>query len=193
MIYMDRRKITDPQRLKALAHPLRWKLIDVLTINDTATATQCAAAVGESVASCSYHLNMLAKYGFVEQAEGGQGREKPWRLLDRHQSYDDEGMDVDGARAAEAATEALLEHEFDRARQYLRGHDREPEPWRRMAGLTGLLSFLTADEATELRADVNALFDRYRDRAEAQKRPSGSRPVRFQLISFAIPGTEETP
>ena len=189
----QRRQITDPKRLKALAHPLRWKLIDVLSINDTATATQCAAAVGESVASCSYHLNMLAKYGFVEQAEGGQGREKPWRLLERDQSYTHEGMDTEGVLAAEAATEALLEHEFQRAREYLRGHDAEPDRWRSVGGLTGLLSFLTADEANRLRDDVNALFDRYRGRAEAQDRPSGSRPVRFQMISFAIPGTDETP
>ncbi len=185
--------ISDPKRLKALSHPLRWKLIDVLTINDSATATQCAEAVGESVASCSYHLNMLAKYGFVQQAEGGQGREKPWRLIDRQQSYTHDGLDEEGALAAEAATEALLEHEFQRMRGYLRTHDREPEEWRQIGGFTGMLQHLTADEATTLRKDIEALFEQYSGRNLPENRPSGSRPVHFQLMSFAVPGTSETP
>lgn len=189
----DRKTITDAERLKALAHPLRWKLIDVLAINDTATATQCAAVVGESVASCSYHLNMLAKYGFVAQAEGGQGREKPWRLTDRDHSYTHDGWDAEGVLAAEAATEALLEHEFDRMRAYLRGHDREPDEWRSLGGMTGMVQFLTAEEGNALRAEVQVLFERYRGRTDPANRPSGSRPVRFQLLSYAIPGSEEQP
>ncbi len=79
--------ISDPKRLRALAHPLRWKLIDLIDSEQTATATRCAEVLGESVASCSYHLNMLAKYDYVEQALGGQGREKPWRLVSRGQSF----------------------------------------------------------------------------------------------------------
>jgi hypothetical protein len=189
----DRKMISDPKRLKALSHPLRWKLIDVLTINGSATATQCAEAVGESVASCSYHLNMLAKYGFVQQAEGGQGREKPWRLIDREQSYTHDGLNEEDTLAAEAATEALLEHEFQRMRGYLRTHDREPDAWRGFGGFTGMTQHLTAAEASRLREDIEALFQRYSGRNEMENRPSGSRPVRFQLMSYAIPGTEETP
>ncbi|UVS82622.1 helix-turn-helix domain-containing protein [Actinokineospora sp. UTMC 2448] len=190
----DRKMITDPQRLKALAHPIRWKLLDALSIAETATATQCAAAIGESVASCSYHLNMLAKYGFVEQAEGGQGREKPWRLAERERSYDHEGLDEEGVLAAEAATDAFLEHEFDRVRTYLRGHGRESEEWRRAFSLMGMHAHLTPDEAIGLQAEVQSLFDRYRDRSDnSALRPSGSRPVRFLLTNFVIPDTPETP
>ncbi len=43
------------------------------------TATQAALAIGESVPSCSFHLRQLAKYGLVELADGGRGREKPWQ------------------------------------------------------------------------------------------------------------------
>jgi DNA-binding IclR family transcriptional regulator len=44
-----------------------------------ATATQLAERVGESPANCSWHLRQLARYGFVEEAGGGTGREGPWR------------------------------------------------------------------------------------------------------------------
>src|SRR6476661_3980084 len=49
--------------LRALAHPLRWRLIDLLDSTGQATATQCAEALGETVASCAYHLSILGKYG----------------------------------------------------------------------------------------------------------------------------------
>jgi hypothetical protein len=54
-------------RLRALAHPLRWKLFGIVGREGTATATRCAELTGESVASCSYHLGML---GYVEQVPG---------------------------------------------------------------------------------------------------------------------------
>ncbi|MGW5051166.1 ArsR/SmtB family transcription factor [Actinokineospora sp. NPDC004072] len=190
----DRKMITDPNRLKALAHPIRWKLLDVLAISGTATATRCSAAIGESVASCSYHLNMLAKYGFVEQAEGGQGREKPWRLTERERSYDYEGLDEEGVLAAEAATDAFLEHEFDRVKAYLRGHGRESEEWRQAFALIGMQAFLTPAEAVRLQEQVKELFDQFRDRSgDPARRPSGSRPVRFLLTNYVIPDTPDTP
>src|SRR4051794_41704012 len=43
------------------------------------TATQARERIGESAASCSFHLRQLAKYGLVEEAGGGRGRERPWR------------------------------------------------------------------------------------------------------------------
>src|SRR5258707_15026402 len=65
--------------MRALAHPTRLALLDHLHTVDHATATECAAAVGDSPSSCSYHLRALAKWGFVEEAEGGAGRERPRR------------------------------------------------------------------------------------------------------------------
>jgi hypothetical protein len=56
----------DPMALRALAHPLRWKLLDLLGSEESATATRCAEVIGHSVASCGYHLGILAKYGYVE-------------------------------------------------------------------------------------------------------------------------------
>ena len=66
--------------LRALAHPLRWQLIDLLDSTGQATATQCAEALGETVASCAYHLSILGKYGYARQVAGHTGREKPWEL-----------------------------------------------------------------------------------------------------------------
>ena len=93
----------DPTALRALAHPLRWQLMDLIGSETTATATRCAEVLGQSVASCSYHLGILGKYGYIELVPGQAGKEKPWRLASRQQNLDPSGLDTEGALAAEAA------------------------------------------------------------------------------------------
>src|SRR5579872_2886079 len=72
-------RLTDPRALRALAHPLRLKLVGVLRLHGPLTATRAGELLGESSASTSFHLRQLAKYGLVEEAGGGHGRERPWR------------------------------------------------------------------------------------------------------------------
>ena len=181
-------RITDPKALRALSHPTRWKLIELLGLEDTTTATRCAEYTGESVASCSYHLNMLAKYGFVEQAEGGHGREKPWKLARHSQSWTPEGLDPEGVLAAEALSEVYLDHELGRQKDWLRRYDREPPEWRAATGSWAITTHLTADEMREVTAELTAIFERYRPRIEdPSKRPEGSRPVRLFLAGYLPP------
>ena len=87
--------------LRALAHPLRWRLIDLLDSTGQATATQCAEALGETVASCAYHLSILGKYGYARQVAGHPGREKPWELTEIPQNLSSAGPDPAGAVSVE--------------------------------------------------------------------------------------------
>src|ERR1700761_5736702 len=73
------KRLTDPRALRALAHPIRLELVGLLRRLGPLTATQAAELIGESSGSTSFHLRQLAKYGLVEDAGGGAGRERPWR------------------------------------------------------------------------------------------------------------------
>src|SRR6266480_6150204 len=72
-------ELTDPRALRAVAHPTRLALIGLLRRRGPLTATRAGELIGESAASCSFHLRQLAKYGLVEEAGGGRGRERPWQ------------------------------------------------------------------------------------------------------------------
>ena len=185
----ERQLISDPKRLRALAHPLRWKLMDLISRERTATATRCAELLGESVASCSYHLNMLAKYDYIEEAPGGQGREKPWKLISRNHSFSGDQSSEEGQLAAEAAGEALLDYEFAEAKDRMRRRSLEPEEWRRKAtGLNGTEVYLTAAEAAELRERLMELAERHDDRWDnPDLRPDGARPVRIFFTMTVAP------
>ncbi len=181
-------RITDPKALRALSHPTRWKLIELLGLEETATATRCAEFTGESVASCSYHLSILAKYGFVEEADRGQGREKPWKLTRHDQSWTPEGLDPEGVLAAETLSEVYLDHELARMKDHLRRYGREPDDWWRASGTWATTTHLTLDELREVTAQLAAITERFRDRtADPSKRPAGSRPVRLFLAGYLPP------
>ncbi len=75
------RELTDAKTLRALAHPVRIALYEELAYGGGAmTATELGKRIGETPTTCSFHLRQLAKYGFVEEAGGGKGRARPWRL-----------------------------------------------------------------------------------------------------------------
>ena len=68
--------------MKALAHPLRQRILDHLSFTGSESATSLARAFGESTGATSYHLRQLARFGFVEEdAERSQGRERWWRIV----------------------------------------------------------------------------------------------------------------
>lgn len=179
----------DPRALRAFAHPLRWKLADLLYSESTATATRCAEVLGESEASCSYHLRILAKYGWIEPApQERQGREKPWRVASRRQNLFPAEPDHEGALAAEAATEAFLDHELARLKERLRRRSLEPEHWQQAARLQGVTTWLTADELREVSDQIDEILVRYVDRGQDHAlRPEGAREVRLFAATTVAP------
>lgn len=178
----------DPRALRALAHPLRWRLIDLIGSESTATATRCAEVLGESVASCSYHLGILGKYGYIELVPGQAGKEKPWRLASQQQNLDPGGLDTEGALAAEAAARAFLDHELARIKQRLSSLGLEPEPWRAASLLLGSTTWMTAEELRDITDQLKQLMLTHSERAaDPASRPPGAREVRLFAVASVAP------
>jgi hypothetical protein len=178
----------DPKALRALAHPLRWKLIDLLGSETTVTATRCAEVLGESEASCSYHLRILAKYGYVIRVPDQDGREKPWQLTSPEQDLSPAEPGIDGALAAEAVMEIFLEHELAKLRARLRRSSLEPERWQRATRVQGDTTWLTADELQQVSDQLGETLSRYRDRlSDPARRPADSREVRLFTATTVAP------
>ncbi|MQA33569.1 winged helix-turn-helix domain-containing protein [Modestobacter roseus] len=173
-----RRELRDPQAIRALAHPLRIALLEVLSGEGTATATRCAELLGESVASCSFHLRTLEKHGFIERAPG-EGREKPWRLLALTQEI--RPADDEAGRAAGTATDDFfLDHETARIRAWWDRRAQDDPEWRHATWMTGSTSWLTRAELAELQTEIGAVVERFFvDRAEGAAQRPGARPVRL--------------
>jgi predicted ArsR family transcriptional regulator len=181
--------ITDPTVMRALAHPVRMALIELFGVHPTLTATQASEALGESPANCAFHLRTLAKYGFIEEAGGGRGRERPWRASGRSHHIRLRTSDL-GDKQAQLAAGALEQVWYDRwfarIREVFATRPWSAE-WEDAAGSSQTLTFLTAEELRTVRDEINAIVSRHLDerRVDPTQRPAGALPV--EIVTFAYP------
>lgn len=178
---------SDPEALRALAHPLRLELLDLLDEVGEATATLAAERTSQTVANCSFHLRTLAKYGLVEACEQ-RGKEKPWRLTHRNRDLRPDPDDHDSVRAAGALGGLTVLRESERAAAYLRSMDAaEPELVSASAVITSHF-WATPAELIELSEKINALINDFSDRAgDDDLRPEGARTARFLAAIYPEP------
>jgi DNA-binding transcriptional ArsR family regulator len=178
-------RLTDAKAMRALAHPVRMALLELLSYHQTLTATQASEALGESPANCAFHLRTLAKYGFVHEAGGGKGRERPWTLTSRSVKVTTQQSDPQAALAADELSRLWFERWVDRARR-AHGSANLLPGWEEASGWTNRHVFLTPDETAGLRRDMSRLLRRYEDRlANPSLRPAGALPVEWTV--FAVP------
>jgi DNA-binding transcriptional ArsR family regulator len=179
-------RISDPQVMRALAHPARIEIVEYLTSTGAVvTATECAGLVGLSPSATSYHLRELAKYGLVEQAPSrGDGRERVWRGTSTGLRIEGD-PDVPEARAAEQALiDAYMTRDFNRVREWAGRQADEPQQWRDASALMGKNLLLTADELTEVNEQVRLLLEPYRMRVRQADPPEGARQVAVHYAAF---------
>lgn len=176
---MPARTVTDPESIRALAHPVRLRLLDFLADTSEATATECAEHLGESVASCSFHLRTLEKYGFIERAEP-RGREKPWRIIRGGVDLRPTPEVPESLGAASELAAVWLSRETARFHAYLAQIERESDDWVQATTFTRSAFWATAEEAAELNGMLNEITARFVEReTDPATRPSGARRVRL--------------
>lgn len=177
--------LTDPRALRAYAHPTRIALVGLLRSSGPFTATRAAELTGESVASCSYHLRILAKYGLVEEAPGGRGREKPWRATARYTDWPGHSEDASVAEAADALSVAVAERYFERVLRAMKDRHRLPREWREAEQFADSLLYLTPAELTAFGERIEELLRPYENRqSDPSLRPEGARPVSVFRIAY---------
>ena len=176
--------LTDPQAIRAYAHRTRMALVGMLRTEGPLTATRAAELTGESVASCSYHLRMLAKYGVVEEVPG-PGRQKPWRATAQYTNI----SRASGDPAVDAATTELrtflAQHYFELVVNAERTWEQLPEEWQKVEAFGDELLYLTPSELEELRDGIDELLHRFADRnTRPELRPAGAELVQMLRIAF---------
>lgn len=182
-------KLTDPKALRALAHPIRLALVGLLRQHGQLTATQAGELLDESSASCSFHLRQLAKYGLVEEAGGGQRRERPWRATAMFTSWPDVADDPKVEAAAGLLRGVILDHYVQELARWYEVMPDEPAEWQRAAQFGDSALYVTAAELEELTQRVRELIDAYFARhANPDLRPPDARLVSFLQIAYPLVG-----
>jgi DNA-binding transcriptional ArsR family regulator len=181
-------QLTDPRALRALAHPIRLDLMGLLRRGEPLTATQAGERIGESAASCSFHLRQLAKYGLVEEAGGGRGRERPWQATAISTEWASRGADEEADAAGTLLSKVVVERYFQNAIGWLDRRGSEDPEWIEAAMISDALVYMTAAELHEIDEQIRALLEPYLRRLEGKEPPAaGARPVNLIALGFPLP------
>ncbi len=183
-------EISDPKAIRALAHPLRLDLLELLGASGQATAAQCGRVLGVSQASCSFHLRQLAKYGYVEDAGPGRDRrERQWRITSPRLSIRT-GTGGDVAVHQELAR-LVVQREMQAILEYSQRPDGTDPEWQHGPIVTGI-AVLSPEEAADVKEQWLVLLAPYVARAAAdgsQIQP-GQRHVRYFMAATPMPEPE---
>jgi DNA-binding transcriptional ArsR family regulator len=187
-------QLTDPRALRALAHPIRLELMGLLRGGGPLTATQAGERIDESAASCSFHLRQLAKYGLVEEAGGGRGRERPWRATAISTVWASRDADEETDAAGALLSRLVVERYLQNAIEWLQRRGSEDPEWVEAATINDALVQMTVAELRELDEKIRALLEPYLQRLESSEPPAeGARPVNVIALAFPFPpGSRES-
>ncbi len=187
-------RVLDTGALRALAHPLRVRIYDILSQYGPQTASSLAARLGESSGSTSYHLRALAKHELIrERAEKGTGRERWWERPAGGIAF--ATPDAMATPAGRAATQLVMT-EFLRNRndQLLdfvnRGTSGGDEAWQDGSLISTATARLTPAQSRELALKITTLIDEVVD-THREQIGEGVRPVTIRADLFPLPDLGE--
>jgi DNA-binding transcriptional ArsR family regulator len=175
----------DPVALRALAHPVRLRLLSLLRNDGPSTATRLAERLGLNSGATSYHLRQLGRHGFVvEDTERGNSRDRWWRAAHRSTQTRDDSTDVEIRDAVDAMMQAAIVVQSEVLQRAVEERQMLPDLWRETTTHSDWGLDLTPDRAVELKRRLVDIIDEY-----ATDEPGdGTAQVSLQLHMFPRPG-----
>lgn len=189
-------KRLDGRSLRALAHPLRMEIVASLRHDGPATATLLAERLGESSGLTSYHVRVLAKNGFVEEAtDRGTGRERWWKAAQDMTSWRAEDFrdDPDERQAEEWLTGYAARRGMEWLDEWMQRRPKADPEWVAVSEASDYTLDVTAAELGALAQEISELVLRHRDAALASEPADGGerRSVRLLVYGFPRPPEEQ--
>jgi DNA-binding transcriptional ArsR family regulator len=183
-------ELTDPQAMRALAHPVRLAILTHLQRHGPATATQLSPAVGATPSVTSWHLRHLASFGLVADWDGGTDRRQRWWQATASGFRFEPPADEAGKDAYRMLADRLVTQGVDAMRAWFA--DVEPDledEWRRLAGAANTACPLTLEELDEVERTIDEMLGEFVRRRDAGEVPAGARYVRF--LRYTMPAAAD--
>ncbi|MGW4305596.1 helix-turn-helix domain-containing protein [Streptomyces californicus] len=158
----------DARTLRAVAHPLRLRLLNALREFGPATASGLGERLGESSGATSYHLRQMAEAGLVEDApELGKGRERWWRSVHDGSIFESSTFRQHADPAVRGAIDFVLHDtatsHAEELNAWLGTVGDWSDAWQRSWDMSDFKIRLTPELAMELSRKMHELVESYRD------------------------------
>lgn len=181
--------VLDTGALRALAHPLRVEIYDLLSQYGPQTSSSLAEKTGESSGSTSYHLRALAKHGLIRDMPGkGTGRERWWERV--HNSVTLTNPDAMRSPAGRAASQmvnlAFIDRRHHQLRELLAAALRdESGELNENLSINTATTNLTLEQLKELQSELAAVLDSYTEKYRDQT-GEGVRRISIQTSTLPL-------
>jgi DNA-binding transcriptional ArsR family regulator len=181
------RELTDPSTIRALTHPVRLALLEILATEGALTATEAGELIEESPTTCSFHFRQLEKYGFTEVAATGPGRQRRWKIAQAGMNFSDTTDDAELNIAATSLSRLVTDRAIARMQQFQETKSNFPKEWQEVSESTEAVLFVTPRELAELNDQILDLITRYHSRlTDLDQRPEGSLPVEVLVFRYPV-------
>jgi DNA-binding transcriptional ArsR family regulator len=187
-------KRLDGRSLRALAHPLRPRIVGSLRDDGPATATMLAKRLGESSGLTSYHVRILAEHGFVEEAtERGKGRERWWRAAQDMTSWRAEDFhdDPDAQEAEQWLTGYAGRRGMEWLDEWLQRRPKADPEWVAASDASDYSLDLTPAELRALMSEVSEVMLRHREAARSNPPADDGVRQKVRVLVYAFPRPPE--
>ncbi|HEY6961284.1 MAG TPA: winged helix-turn-helix domain-containing protein [Gaiellaceae bacterium] len=181
------------KELRALGHPLRLQILQVLHAEGPSTASGLARRLGESSGATSYHLRALERAGMIAEDERRNGRERWWRrvaertLIPNSIPYETDEPERSELQAAHAKLESVLVARDEQALSRWQDIRYDvPLDWQDAGFIGGFRIWGTAEEIEQLVRDVL-------ERAHELRQPGRSPDAREVHLTFRALIQEKRP
>jgi DNA-binding transcriptional ArsR family regulator len=168
-------------QLRAVAHPLRLRMLELLR-EGPSNSTVLAQRLGESSGSTSYHLRQLARYDLIEEdSDRSRGRERWWRRKETMLQFDVDRPDAEHIASYASLRATIVERDEEALGSLARREDllkaRPDNLW-----IGGWRLLATPDEIRALAHTVFAEVDRLRRSPEDAPPDASLTHVTFRTI-----------
>lgn len=178
------RRLTDPDALKALTHPLRQRMLTRLHGHGPATSAELATEFAEDRGATSYHLRQLARHGYIEVDETrSAGRRKYWQAVPQDLRLPSPADPATSA-AADALGRQWTQASLDNLARHLADRGAEPD-WDAASMHSHSTMRMTREELARFGEEYIALLRRWA--RPPQDAPPGAAPVHVMLSAFRLP------
>jgi DNA-binding transcriptional ArsR family regulator len=181
-------RIEDPPAWRALAHPVRLRIIEQMWMRRSVRAKDLADLLDEPANSVSFHLRQLARFGYVEpdaERERTDARERWWRPTNPVGF----AIDEDDHPDVRSLTQLFHQRARDRLEDWLAASLVPESDWKRPPKTANfsLHLLLTEEERDRFLDELGGVLKRWTEVSQAAPEDEAGEREEYVMVGYGAP------
>ncbi|MGZ0151163.1 helix-turn-helix domain-containing protein [Kribbella sp. WER1] len=175
----------DRELVRALAHPMRNRILGLLRVYGPQTATTLAGRLGVNTGATSYHLRQLAEAGLVAEDDSrGNARDRWWKAAHQGTEFDKAELLDQEPELALGFLHGVGQSYTENIFSFIDAMQTMPADWRDASVLSDWFFHLRADQLDAMMHEVLAVLEKYKTDDLTAPLPEGAEQVTVQIQAF---------